>query len=597
MSITSEALHLQAQLDAALDGVLDQQTRDLVSGWALAWDEVVGDLNATLEEIIARQNDGLVPASWFARSERLGHVLGLIGRKLDALADASEVRILRDLSSVAQRSAAAQASILRAMLPADHDLPGAPTLRALDAIVARVTQQITARHLPLSPQAYDVVRRELVRGVAVGISPRHTAQLMVDRAETGFNGGLTRALTISRTEMIDAHRDAAQTGQDAHADVVAGWVWLAHLSSRTCRSCIAMNGTEHQLSEPGPIDHQQGRCSRMPKTKTWAELGIDLPEPAGTDVPDSEAFFDGLTPAEQQRILGREGYDAWKRGDFPMEAWAQRRETDGWRDSIVPATPDHPGHAAGGTQQPSPPSSGGDSSEPPASGGGGRGGLPRPPLTELIVDPDDFEAQQWAEDVWRSQMDDEFGNGVFAEAYAFNFDEASTYIYGQLLDENRAIVGRYEREILYEDGVHYAFHHLLHIQPDHQGAGFAREFNARLFDWYRASGFERVELTANIDVGGYTWAAAGFNFSFESGALNTLMRLASEPLLPGEDADAVQDILDRAVTHEFGTPGYPSAFEMSQAGRPPGLVGRDATWPGKRAMIGLYKNWAGVLWL
>lgn len=342
MPITGRALHLQAQLDAALARVLDAQTRDLVSAWALAWDEVVGDLNATLAEIIARSQDGLVPASWFARSDRLATVLGIIGAQLDTLAAGSQVRILRDLSSVAQQAAAAQAPILAAMLPADYDLPGAPTLRALNAIVKRATEQITARHYPLSAGAYDVVRRELVRGVAAGINPRATAQLMVDRAEGGFNGGLTRALTISRTEMIDAHRAGAAAGQKAHADVLASWVWLAHLSPRTCRSCIAMNGTEHPLSEPGPIDHQQGRCVRMPKTKTWAELGIDLPEPAGVEVPDSEAWFASLTTAEQQRILGHDGYAAWLRGEFPMTAWAARRTTDGWRDSMVPAKPPRP---------------------------------------------------------------------------------------------------------------------------------------------------------------------------------------------------------------------------------------------------------------
>lgn len=341
MPITGEALHLQAQLDSAIERVLDGQTRDLVSSWALAWDEVAGDLNATLEEILTQQQTvapgELVPASWFARSERLAVVLGVIGHKLDQLAKDSGARILRDLSSVAKAAAAAQGPILRAMLPAGFVLPADPTNRALDAIVARVARQITSRHRPLSAEAYDAVRRELVRGVAVGISPRHTAQLMVDRAESGFDGGLTRALGISRTEMVDAHREAAAVGQQAHGDVLEGWVWLAHLTPATCRSCIAQNGTLHPLDEPGPLDHQQGRCARLPKTRPWSELGIDLPEPRGADVPDADAFFTSLTPAQQRAILGRQGYDDWLRGDFPMGQWSQRRTTDGWRDSYVPA--------------------------------------------------------------------------------------------------------------------------------------------------------------------------------------------------------------------------------------------------------------------
>lgn len=33
----------------------------------------------------------------------------------------------------------------------------------------------------------------------------------------------------------------------------------------------AMNGTEHKLSEQ-PHDHPGGRCSMIPKTKTWEEI-------------------------------------------------------------------------------------------------------------------------------------------------------------------------------------------------------------------------------------------------------------------------------------------------------------------------------------
>lgn len=341
MAVNDDALRLQADLERRLDAILDAQTRDLVKAWAIAWDEISGDLVDAIETLLDAYNtDELITAAAAARSEKLAAVLVFIGEQLTALAAQAGVRITRDVSAVIQAAGASQADIIRAMLPADAAgmVPDrwSAAVAPVEAMVRRVTEQITALHYPLAPDAYDVVRRELIRSIAVGENPRVTARRMVGRAGQGFNGGLTRALVISRTELVDAHREAAEYAQNLHADVLTGWIWLATLTSRTCRSCLAMHGEEFPLTQLGPDDHQQGRCVRMPKTRTWADLGFDVEEPPST-VPDAEAFFDGLTPREQQRILGRDGYQAWLDGDFPREAWSELRRTPGWRRSYVPA--------------------------------------------------------------------------------------------------------------------------------------------------------------------------------------------------------------------------------------------------------------------
>lgn len=344
MPITSDALQAQAELDASLSTIVDQQTRDLVRAWATAWDEIAGDLRDTIVAITADYEAGdPIPKSAFARSSRLSLVLAYVRQQLDQLAQSTGVRIVRDLHQVVQDAAGAQSPIISAMLPPGPRhvalSPARLETGALDAIVERTTQQITSRLKPLSPSAYDAVRRELIRGVAVGIGPRDVAQQIVGRARDGFNGGLDRAVVIARTEMLDAHRQAAQYAQGQHADVLTGWVWLTHLTPTTCRSCIAQNGTVHPLSEAGPLDHQQGRCARMPATKSWAELGIDIEEPDGVPVPDAEAWFKTLTVKQQQAILGLKGYRLWKAGKWPMSEWSTVRRTPGWRDSHVPAKP------------------------------------------------------------------------------------------------------------------------------------------------------------------------------------------------------------------------------------------------------------------
>lgn len=341
MPVTTRTLRLQRELDDALTRVTDAQTRDLVRAWVTAWDEVAPDLTAVLLDMLVAGDR--VTRTQLLRSTRLRKALAVIADKLDTLAADAGVRITSDLQAVIDMAGGAQASVIDSQLP-----PNSPDLvdlqawsrvdeRQISAIVERSTQQITALSKPLSTEAYDAVRRELIRGVASGSNPRETARRIIARAEGGFNGGLNRALTIARTETLDAHRAAAAVAQAQHADVLGAWMWLADLSSRTCPACLAQHGTQHALTEPGPLGHQQCRCSRMPVTKTWAELGFEGLEEPRSLVPDAEEFFNGLPAADQVAILGRGRYDAWTAGEFPMTAWAERRTTAGWRDSYVVA--------------------------------------------------------------------------------------------------------------------------------------------------------------------------------------------------------------------------------------------------------------------
>ena len=146
-----------------------------------------------------------------------------------------------------------------------------------------------------------------------------------------------RAENIARTEMLDATRVAAHMVDKANADVLQDWVWFTHLDSVACRSCVGMHGQTFPLEDPGPLDHQSGRCARIPQTKSWAELGFPgIPEPESV-LPDAEAWFAGLTEKRQRDILGARGYDAWKDGRYPMSAWSTRRENTAWRPSYAPS--------------------------------------------------------------------------------------------------------------------------------------------------------------------------------------------------------------------------------------------------------------------
>lgn len=337
MAVTARTLRLVEGIRRQVDTIVDEQTRDLVRSWADAWDEVAPDLNDVLLDMLTAGE--AVTRTQLLRSSRLRQALIVIADQLETLSTHAGVRIVGDLQTVIDHAGSAQASVIDSQLPPGFmradDLAAWSRVdaRQISAIVDRATQQITAVSRPLSEDAMRVVRRELIRGVAAGSNPRETARRMVARAEGGFNGGLTRALGIARTETLDAHRAAAHTGRLAHADVLAGWRWHCELSTRSCPACIAMDGQLFPVDAAGPNDHVNGRCTAVPEAKSWAELGIDLEEPASLLRPAVDRFAE-MSAADQRTILGPSRFSEWQAGRYPPESWAVTRANSGWRDSV-----------------------------------------------------------------------------------------------------------------------------------------------------------------------------------------------------------------------------------------------------------------------
>lgn len=344
MATTPASLRLEQALHADLAGTVDQHARETIRSWAMAYDEIAGDLADALEGLIRASADNSVTRRDLLLNRRLQQALAVIADALDTLLAGSASRAIGDLQLVVTQAGAAQAQVIAAMLPEDArlvDLDAWSRVNplAIGAIVQRSTEQITSRSRPLSAEAYMAVRRELIRGVAAGSNPRQTARRIVARSERGFTGGLARALTVARTETLDAHRAGAALGQAQHPNVLTGWVWNANLGPRTCRACLAMHGQEFPLDTPGPYGHQNCRCSRSPKTLSWAELGFPGIEEPEDVRPDAETYFQSLSAADQRHILGKRGYAAWVRGDYPIKNWVRRRSNSGWRDSFVPTNP------------------------------------------------------------------------------------------------------------------------------------------------------------------------------------------------------------------------------------------------------------------
>lgn len=343
MAIRDRTLIHVAGMRIAVAAAVDAHAQDLLTGWARAWSEMDGAWRDAIDDLVSASADGRWPSrAKILKARRARLALDQTEAALDQLVKEFRGRVSRDIRPLAGEAASWSARIIASQYP---DVAG-PEIDlsarfdrvdtdALDAIVRRSIQQVTALSRPITPQAMAALRAELVRGVALGVNPRAAASRLLARLGGAFDGGRNRALVIMRTEMLDAARAANRAQELANRDVLDGWLWTATLDARTCPGCWGMHGTEHALDESGPDDHQQGRCARVPMVKPWRDLGYSIPEPASL-MPDAETTFAALTPAEQAAILGDQRLALWQSGKLAWTDLAQRRATDGWRDSWVP---------------------------------------------------------------------------------------------------------------------------------------------------------------------------------------------------------------------------------------------------------------------
>lgn len=175
------------------------------------------------------------------------------------------------------------------------------------------------------------LQRTLIGGLAAGHGPDVVAREM----RRVLAAQPVRAVTIARTEIMRAHREAARHTY-LQAPTVRAWVWVAGLGSRTCASCWAQHGSIHPLDEV-MATHPRCRCVMAPVTVPWSELGFPgLSEP--DPVEQGSVLFD-RAPAEVQRtVLGPSKYEAYRRGDVRLEDFVATRTSLTWGRSTSEAS-------------------------------------------------------------------------------------------------------------------------------------------------------------------------------------------------------------------------------------------------------------------
>ena len=344
---------LQAAHDRYMRG-LEARERSalnrLARGYADAWRAMREQLVANVARIQRAQAsaDGIVPLNLVLQDQRLRALLDQSEAEIRRLGNLG-AEVAEELQKFAADSAirdsdeamrAAWRDRLSAVLDPDtrralRDLPSwarVPT-SALEDLYGFTADgsPLAALFDAIGPQARAGWESALVQGLALGLNPRDVAA----RAQRATATGMARAMTIARTEMLRAYRQASGRNYQANSDVVREWVWISAGERRTCAACLGLHGSVHPVTEI-MSSHPNCRCSMAPRTRTLKEiLGVDVPgDDSQISVPPGEELFSRLSDDDKQVVLGGPGaLAAWRAGEVELRDFIGLRRSPVWGDS------------------------------------------------------------------------------------------------------------------------------------------------------------------------------------------------------------------------------------------------------------------------
>lgn len=167
---------------------------------------------------------------------------------------------------------------------------------------------------------------------------------------------------------------------------------------------------------------------------------------------------------------------------------------------------------------------------------------------------------------------------------------------GSIRDADGVEVGTINRTVRYDDPtdptrpteIHNNF---LQINRSVRGQGMAQDLYRRQENWAIQQGIDKITIHANIDVGGYAWASAGYDYQSRfdaSSHLDHLIRGARAYSGDPEMDAALVQLRDYRARMDQDTTWFPTPWELSRIGHTPGAQ----TWPGKRLMLG--SDWMAI---
>jgi len=250
-----------------------------------------------------------------------------------------------DMTRVAELTASHTAGTITDVFAADLSA-SLPTATYLERLASNLLIQGAPSAEWWSRQSLDTAFR-FANAVRQGILAGDTNETIVARVagSRGFPGVMdvsrTNARSLVHTSIQAVANEARLETFRKNDDVIESLVWLATLDSLTCELCGARDQLAYTLDDQEPIDHDLSwdggpgsihwgcRCVISVQTKTFKELGIDIPEPdagtrASSDGPVSsdttfQDFLDRQGAAFQDEYFGEGRAELYRENKLTLE--------------------------------------------------------------------------------------------------------------------------------------------------------------------------------------------------------------------------------------------------------------------------------------
>lgn len=162
-------------------------------------------------------------------------------------------------------------------------------------------------------KAGNVARNTAINGIARGKNPRVIARELRRVIE---ELPVSSANNLARTLQLSSYRQATAVNQLENAAILTAQIRVATLDSRTCMTCVVLNGDVMEVGEV-VLDHHQGRCTAISIVKGYPR-----------SIPSGEDWFNQQDEAEQRKMMGHDAYDLWRQGRFDLRDFVQPYDDD-----------------------------------------------------------------------------------------------------------------------------------------------------------------------------------------------------------------------------------------------------------------------------
>lgn len=174
-------------------------------------------------------------------------------------------------------------------------------------------------------------------------------------------------------------------------------------------------------------------------------------------------------------------------------------------------------------------------------------------------------------------LEQQFSGRMLGKHQLTNIRVSGSGFEADIADANGNKIGTTRRSFTANpDGTVSVYNALMSItSKSNRGGGFSSNYTEALYDMYRKLGVTKVNVSANIDDGGYAWGAAGFDFSY-GGVPDSIMGRMQDALSRAISEGRMQDVMrlnaliqralrggsDRPTANEIATvqgqlPSYP----------------------------------------